>query len=151
MEQSPSWEANNTPATQKIPCILWEMEVHHHIHNSLPLVPDLSKINLGHILLSHCFKTNFNIGLPYMPRSSNWSLSFRFPDQTPVWSTSPFLHTCHMPCPFQPPCLFHPTNTGRTVQPTQLLIMQFSEVSFHFLPLRPKHIPRFLMSDSCIF
>ena len=151
MEQSPSWEANSSPASQKIPCILWETEVHHHVHNSLPLVPDLSKRNTGHNLLSYCSKTNFNIGFPYMPGSYKWPLSFRFPDQNPVWGTSPLLHTCHMACPFQPPWFFHPTNTRWRVQIKQFLIMQFSEASFHFLPLRPKHLPQFLMSDSSIF
>ena len=42
---------------------------------------------------------------------------------------TPLLHTCHMPRPF------HPTNTRWTVQTMQLLIMQFSEVSFQCLIL----------------
>jgi len=32
MEQSPSWEANQFSASQEIPCILWNLKVHHRIH-----------------------------------------------------------------------------------------------------------------------
>jgi hypothetical protein len=42
MEQSPSWEANWSSATQEIPRILWNPKVHHRIHNSPPPVPILS-------------------------------------------------------------------------------------------------------------
>ena len=85
-----------------------------------------------------------------MPGSCKWPLSFRFPDQNPVWGTSPLLHTHHMSCPFQPPWFFHPISTGWRIQIKELLIMQFSEVTTSS-PLRPKHLPQFLMSDSCVF
>ena len=44
----------------------------------------------------------------YKPRSSKWSLSFRFWQQTPV-HISLILHICHKPCPAHPP-LFHHTH-----------------------------------------
>ena len=41
MEQSPSWEANWFAASQKIPRIFWNLNVHYRIHNNSPTVPTL--------------------------------------------------------------------------------------------------------------
>jgi hypothetical protein len=53
MEQSPSWEANRFSARQEIPRILWNMKVHHHVHNCPPPVPILSQIDPVHAPTSH--------------------------------------------------------------------------------------------------
>ena len=45
MEHSPSWKANGSSASQKIPYILWNLKIHYGTHNSLPPVPFLSQIN----------------------------------------------------------------------------------------------------------
>jgi hypothetical protein len=42
MEQSPSWEANWSAASQEISRILWNLKVHHLTHKRTPLVPILS-------------------------------------------------------------------------------------------------------------
>jgi hypothetical protein len=46
MEQSPSWEANSFSASQEIPRILWNLEVHFRVHKSPPPVP----LNTGNLL-----------------------------------------------------------------------------------------------------
>ena len=63
MEQSPSWEAISSSATQEIPRILSNPSVHYRFHNSPPPVPALSQIDpVG--ATSHISEIHFNIILP---------------------------------------------------------------------------------------
>jgi hypothetical protein len=72
MEQSPSCE---------IPCLQQNLKVHYCVHKSLPLVSILSLMHPVHTF-PHCFPNiQSNIIFPTKPRSSEWSLPFRFSDQ----------------------------------------------------------------------
>jgi hypothetical protein len=54
------------------------MIVHHHIHNSPPLVPVLSQINPAHAPPPYSLKTHFNTLLQPIFRSSKWSFPWSF-------------------------------------------------------------------------
>jgi hypothetical protein len=51
MEQSLSWKANSSSASQKIPHILWKAKVHYSIHNSPSRFPIQSQINSDNSLV----------------------------------------------------------------------------------------------------
>jgi hypothetical protein len=72
MEQSPSSEANRFAASQGI---LWNSKVRYRIHKYQPPVSILSQLNPIHTPTSHFLKIRFNIILPSMPGSFQWSLT----------------------------------------------------------------------------
>jgi hypothetical protein len=58
-ELSSSWETVNCAATQELPSILWNPEVHSCVHKSHLLVPILSQINPIHSIPSYLSKIHF--------------------------------------------------------------------------------------------
>jgi hypothetical protein len=72
-DQRPSWEADRSSASQQIPRILCNPEVHYRIHKSPPHIP----IDPVHAPPSYFSKIHFNIILTSM-------FGVRFPHQNPV-------------------------------------------------------------------
>ena len=122
MEQSPSWEAKCFAASQEIPRILWKRKAHYCIHKCLPPVPILSQLDPVHTPTHYFLKIHLNTIIPSMPGSPKWTLSLRFPNQTPVYA-SPLPHTCYMPRPPHSSRFYHLNNNGWGVQIIKLLIM----------------------------
>ena len=96
MEQCPSREVYQFSASQETPRILWNPKVHYRSHKSPSPVPILSQIDPVHVATSLFLKIHLNIKLPPTPGSPKWSLSFRFPQQNPVY-VSPLTHVRYLP------------------------------------------------------
>ena len=84
MVQSPSWEAKWFAASQEIPRISRNPNVHYRTYKHPPPVSILGQPNPAHIPTSHLLEIHPNIILPSTPRSPQWSLSLRFPHQDPI-------------------------------------------------------------------
>ena len=121
MAHSPSWKANGFSASEEIPCILWDPNVHYRIHKCLPPVPILSQLDPVHNPTSHLLKIHLNIILPSRPGSPQWSLSLRFPHQNPIRASS-LPNTRYVPRPSHSR-FYHPHNIGWGVQIIKLFIM----------------------------
>jgi len=118
-----------------------EPKVHYHVHKSLPLVPILGQMHPVHTFSSCIPRICSNIFFSSKPKSSKWSLPFRFSDQYFVWNSHLF-HAWYIPCLPHPPWLDHPNNIWWSIHIIKLLIMQSSSASYHFLPLRSKYSPQ---------
>ena len=124
MEQSPSWEAKwlNLQLIKKFPAFYGTRKFitvltssrHPSLSSANPIqsrqpLPTSSRSIL--ILSSH-----LRLGLPIGLFPSS------FPNKNLV-HTSPFIHTCHMPCPSHSSRFYHPHSIGWGVQRIKLLIM----------------------------
>jgi hypothetical protein len=115
MEPSPAWEPNRFSVSQEIPRILRNPEVQYCFYKFRPPIPILSHLEPVHALSSHFLKVHFNIILPYTPGSCLWFLSFRFPQQNPVYA-SPLIHTCYVPHPSHSSQFNHLNHIGWAVK-----------------------------------
>ena len=115
MEKSSSWEANRFSASQEIPRISWNPMVHCPIHKCSPPVPSLSQIDPVYTPTSHFLKIHINIIVPSTPGSPKWTLSLRFPYQSPI-NASPLTLTRYMPRPSHSSRFYHPKIIGWEVQ-----------------------------------
>ena len=82
--QSPSWAANWFEASQEIPRISRNPNVHYRTHKRPPPVSILGQLNSVHIPTSHLLQIHPNIIHSSTPRSPHWSLSLRFPQRDPI-------------------------------------------------------------------
>ena len=96
MVQSPSWEANWFAASQEVPSISRNPNVHYRTHKHPPPVSILGQPKAVHIPTSHLLEIHPNIIHPSTPRSPQCSPSLRFPHQDPI---HPLSSTIRAICP----------------------------------------------------
>jgi hypothetical protein len=136
MQQSASWEANRFAASQEIPRILWNPEVHYRIHKCPPPVPIMSRLDSDHTLTSHFLKIHLKIILPSTSASPKCLLSFTVPHQHPVHAY-PLSHTRYMPHPSHSSPFYHPKKLDKQQRPlrsTVWMLLHSPVNSFLFGP-----------------
>ena len=97
--------------------------------------------------LSRCLKIHNNIILPSTPRSSKWSLSYRFPHQNPVY-TSPLSHMCCMSPHLILPDLITRIILGEECRPLSSLLLSFLDTPITSSLLDPNILLSTLFSNN---
>jgi len=116
-----------------------------HSHVPAP-VPILSQLHSVHTPTSHFLRIQLNIILPSTPRSPKWSLSLRFPHQTPVYAI-PLPHTRYMSCPFHSSRFNHPKNIGEDFRSLSSSLYSFLNSRVTSSLLGPNILLNTLFSD----
>ena len=115
MEQIPSWEAYSFQLVKKFPAFYgirrFLMAFTSIRHLSLSWASSIQPIPPT----SHFLKIQLNIIPLSTPGSPKWSLTFRFPHQSPVYA-SHLPHTSYIPRPAHSSRFYHPNNIGWGVQ-----------------------------------
>jgi hypothetical protein len=105
--------------------------VHHHVHNSIPLISILIENNPSDALDFYFSKIHFNIILPYTSRSSNKSCVLSFPAKIVYALLS---HTCNIPRPYHSSRFGNTNDVSREVPIIKLFLMQSSTLACHIVP-----------------
>ena len=92
------FNVNLSSASQETVLPSFNPTVRYRVHNIQPFFLIPSSMGPIHTPLFYLFKAHFNIIFPLMRRSSKSSLSFRFPNQRPVYKHF-LLHTCYVSRP----------------------------------------------------
>jgi hypothetical protein len=130
------WKADCHSACQTTACFLYGTLRCSQNHAT---VPCLSQPNPVRPIDSCLCKVYLNILFPPTPRFSQWSLTFRHPNQNPLNIPPP--HACHMSRPPHLPWFNRPNNIRWRIQAVKLIIIQFSPRSV-FLTFRFKYLPQ---------
>jgi len=115
MEQSPSSELNTYSGSEEIARLLWNPNVHYHVHNSLSLFPILRHMTPVHTFPPCLRNIHSNIIISSTFKSPEWSFPFKFSDQKFV-CISHLSHGCYMHHLSHYPWFDHPNNIWWSVQ-----------------------------------
>jgi len=84
MEQGPSLQDNRFVYGQQIPPILWNLKVYYRTKKCPPSIAILSQVVPIHITTHKFLKIYRNTVFKFTPRSFQYCLSLRIPNQNPV-------------------------------------------------------------------
>jgi hypothetical protein len=119
MEQSSSWKADRSSASQEIPRILWNLKICYRIHKCPPLVLTMSQIKPVHALHPTSWRPILILSSPLRLGLPSGLFTSGFHTKTLYVA----LHTCYMA---RPSFWFYLPNIWWAVQVIKLDIMQFS-------------------------
>jgi hypothetical protein len=139
VQQSPSWEANSHSDSRETPRFYGTRRFLPRSQGpATDSYPELDAAN-PHL------PTIFPKILPSTPRSSKWSLPFRFSNQKYYICYSSISHSCYIPLLSHPAWFYYPNNIRWNIQAIKLLVMQFLQP-----PVPPSHpAPNVLLITLC--
>ena len=141
MEQSPSWEANRFSASQEIPRILWDPNVHYRIYRCPPPVPILSQIEPVHAphLTSWrsiiIFFSHLHLRLP------NGLFPSGFPTKTPFYD---YFYTIFLVCSYMS---FFMLCSGIFVLAREVIVIGIEQTRINCLQYHTQKIYTFSAED----
>jgi hypothetical protein len=117
--------------------LLWNYDVHYHVHNSLSLSPVCSELNSVLTLL----RAHFNTFLQSTPVSFRWFHHISLFHENCIFVS----HECYMSHQHTLVNLVFLFTSGEAVQIIKLIIMQFFPFSFPLLYFRQTRCPQRLL------
>jgi hypothetical protein len=93
IEQCPSWETNNVPASQNVSCFLCHLKVHYRVHKR-PSLDSLSVARWIQLTSSHLLQNPFQFYFQCMPVFSKFPILVRF--STKIFYAFLVFHACCM-------------------------------------------------------
>ena len=139
MQQSASWEAICSSATQELVCIVRNPKVHYRIHNSPQPIPLPGQINPVHARPFISWRSNLvTHSHPYLGLPSDL-----FPSGFPTKSLyAPLPSPTRATVPANLTLLHLLNNIWCAVQIMKLLIMYSSPLPCYLVPLKSKYLPQ---------
>jgi hypothetical protein len=109
----------------------------------------LNKLNSVNTLKSYFLKIHLNVTFSSTPGSPKWAFFGVF-YQTPVY-VSPLSYRCYISVPSYYSTFYHKNIVLYAMHFIKLIIMNFSLLPFHLVPLRPKNSPKHPISNTSVW
>jgi hypothetical protein len=126
---------------KNFPALYGKPKVHYRVHKSPPLDRILSQIDPIHTI--HTISVTTILLLSTQLVLVFLVVSFLLASSLIFYMHSYFPHSCYIPCPSNPPWMYHSCYTWRKAHVLKHFVMQFSPTSCHFIPLRSKYSPQY--------